>query len=371
MELWPFIPDTNMIEALEWATDVLPAKTTEQRIALRATPRQQFFMRHVFTPSEYARARTFAGKRRGERVLIPVWPEAVAVGNLESAQTVLPVDAAHIDLAAGDTVVAWQSDLVYELAEVDSVGAGTITLTEGLGAAYTRAMVAPVREARFLAPVTFSRGPHEWVECSPQFEVAATRDLADAELYPTYRSHPVVTDRAIVMQDASESIGREVEVSDSGLGLPVMVDVRELSGYQAQMAWFANGRPRLWALRQWLHYCRGRQRQFWLPTWNADMTLTATIGAADVVFYTGAIELVAPFDIQFLLTDGTMLRRRVVGGNGAAWELDSALGQEVTTADVEAISLLVAMRNDADRVEIQHLTARQADIAVPVVEVAP
>lgn len=369
MDLWPFAPDSAQTEAVEWMSDVLGSRSSEQRVSIRNTPRQYLYPRYILGQQQFSLAKELVRKNYGRELLVPVWHDLVTVGNLTSGQTSVTADAGQIDLAVGDSVVLWESDTKHAVRAVDGIVAGSVILNAAIGQNLSRALLIPVRVARFAAYATFNRGSHEWTELECAFQYQAPRDLS-SNIYPlSYNSIPVITDRSFVFGTFEESLGRDVEVVDFGIGKWSQHDAQTVSQISTQMNWFCRDRSKLWAVRRFLHLCKGRQRSFWLPSYNNDLKLAATLGSASTTLTTDSIALTAPFFIQINRWSGANIQRYVSAGGPTSWTLDSATGVALTVADVESISIMKLMRFDADRVEIQHRTARQADISVPVIEI--
>ena len=89
---WPFPAAREIMEVLEWRTDVLRAREAEQRIALRSRPREIVTFRHRLDTLGMARAAELARAGFAGEWLIPLWhmalqPDAdLAQGDTDSAR---------------------------------------------------------------------------------------------------------------------------------------------------------------------------------------------------------------------------------------------------------------------------------------------
>jgi hypothetical protein len=131
-------------------------------------------------------------------------------------------------------------------------------------------------------------------------------------------------------------------------------------------------------LRQWLHSRRGRQVAFWVPTYNADFTLAATINPTDT-----SIALNKPYGVETLdrtafdlviKTASTWYVVQVTNavnatGNVVNLTLSAATGATITSADILSIELLRCARFDADRIELRHMTKYHSAVTIPCIEV--
>lgn len=370
MRLWPFAPLSDMTETLEWSTDILRTKAGEQRIALRDAPRQMFAFSHRLSSEQYSRARALAYEN--DDMVVPVWAEKTAVGGLSAGATTINLSTAYADYRT--RLVVWQSDALNEYASISSVAGGSITLASGLANTYTAALVMPARLCRVMQGLEATREDRYETSASIQFRALDNADLG-AEAYPDYAGFPVMTDPAIVSGGLAESVLREIELADNGVGSPAEVELYDRPAQRFSIAWAAHTMEKRWSVRRFLHYLRGSQKAFWLPSWGHDLTLQANIGAGATTITVRRIGYPNAYAVTHIMIRtkaGVNYYREVTGGTltggNDVLTIDSALGTAVTTAQVERISFMRLCRLDTDRVEFRHLAGYGADIAAPVVE---
>ena len=374
--VWPFVPGFPLTEILGWRSDLLRAKSAEQRIATRAQPRQLFRIESLYDQQQFSRAQSMAKALTADTLMLPNWADLIEYGAISAAVDTLTFDTTTSDYTDGGQLIVWQSDTVFEVATIDMLEDASITLSAGLGASYTKAYVMPLLSVRFVQPLTVSRAVVPYAEGQCQFVATTTTDLGDASAYATYRSHPVMTDTRMLAGDLSERFVRESESIDNGTGLIGQIADFDYPIHTSQMSWHIQSRAELWALRQWLHYCRGRQRGFWLPSYNKDLQVTADItsgGSTITVQSVGYPDFETVRDIMIEDTSGNRYYRRINsgvagGGNTEVLTLSAAAGINLTVAQVRRISYLTYMRNNADRIEIQHYAPGKATVSVPVME---
>jgi hypothetical protein len=146
------------------------------------------------------------------------------------------------------------------------------------------------------------------------------------------------------------------------------------------LAWTAQNAIQLWALRVWLHTRKGRWKQFWTSSWNADVTITKNIAAGDGSIQIAAIGFASKYPANTDLvvvnaSNGGAIQLRVVSvtagppghevlnWDGGVWSGSTWNMEDLTT------SKLTLSRLGADRIEIQHLPGRQATIVAATKEV--
>jgi len=79
--IWPYAPMDVMTERLQWLTDVLQARSAEQRICMREIPRRAFSMSHMMSAARYSEAQQTV--REEEDFLMQVMVMEVMVALVE------------------------------------------------------------------------------------------------------------------------------------------------------------------------------------------------------------------------------------------------------------------------------------------------
>lgn len=377
-ELWPFVPESEVGEALSWATDVLEFEAGEQRLATRAVPRGELSYSYQMTPAQFGRARELARSIGGDHCYVPLWTEAERVGAVGAHQVNLPVDPAERQYSASGYLLVWDSDQACEVVKIGSFGAGQINLSPWVVSAYSDAWVAPLVEARFAQEFEAVRDAvGTVVRTSARFEISTVLDLSGEALSEvTYQTYPVETTPP--RAGGTEQFGREVDTLDSVTGLSAKFPIRDTPSMASQVGRLCYTPHELWQCRVWLHKRRGRQGAFWLPSWNADVTIVKDIVAGDgfievaEIGFAPTYHLPTDLVIQFrassrriritsVTTDGPPGTERL-RFNGA-WSGSTELSEIVRT------SKITLSRLASDRVEIRHLPGGASIMSAPVVEV--
>jgi len=380
--VWPFIPQMDVVESLEWRTDVIKTKRAEYRHNLRPIPRVRYHFRHILDDADYGAARELARAVGCGNVLVPDWTVGTQIPTVSVGTVTLPVDTTHATAyRQGGSALVWVSNMSYEVVEVQAIGVGTITVS-ALVATRVAPWVLPLRLAWFDAEFSGERGPHFYTEADAVFLSVDTEDLSAASgglSFPTYLGAPVVTDPIEMINGATEQNQRESEVVDPGIGALYKYPVFATPNQAASLAWTVQSASDLWALRVWLHTRKGRWKQFWSSSWNADVTVTKDIvpgdGSIQVADIDFATKYPLPTDLAVVGTDGTFVCLRItsVSAGPSGHELLNFQGAFSGTtwalADIAKTCKLTLSRLDSDRVEIQHLPGRQATVVVATKEV--
>lgn len=378
MHLWPFIPQQTFSETLEWWTDVITSKSNEQRLALRAVPRQGYELEFLLDPHQLSRAKALMAGAGYQDFIVPLWADLSRVGPLVTGASVIALDTTTIDVAAGDKILVWQEDFTYDLLDVVAVTSGSIETVTPVTADYSSAIVVPTRNCKVVQAFESSRGQGLTAKVKIGFEVVETRDLSDASAYTIYRGHAVMRDQPIISGGPMQSnIRWNVERVDSELGQVFMDPVRAYAEHTATAAWETQNRGELRALKGWLHSLKGKHKGFWMPSWNADLELLVPVSSGATTLTVKSVGyngLYSTKDLAIFTHTGECLNVRVTGAT------DPVAGVEVlalaaptsfslSLSNVRMVCFLSYMRQDSDRVEIQHMAAGSARVVVPVIEV--
>lgn len=370
--IWPYRPLTPVTESLEWRTDVLRTKSTEQRIALRTAPRRTLSYSHHLTGPQYAAARAMVRAAQGDAgFIVPDWTRTTAIGALSSGSSV------DIDFAIGEEfyfekAVLFESLEKYEVVDVirDSGGVTADVVVND----YSAAKIMPAFSGDTEA-FDASRSAGD-IRLSVSFILTESYDV-EFSSYATYRGLDVMPSCPIIAAESfAESLLYITNRFESGVGNPSWLRLRDVPENTFEMRWHKFTQTDVDDLIRWLHSLRGRQRAFWMSSWGSDLEVADAISGTTLPAYTAQQAKAAPFFIEVVERDGTKSYRRVTAAaagspvNGRAvtnYTLDSTLS--VAKADVSRISILTCTRLNADRIELEHNARGGVVVKVPCIEV--
>lgn len=373
-QLWPFRPMTAQ-ESLEWLTDMLASRTGEQRIALRSAPRQIIGYSFRTLPAMLGWAKAFAQRRAGAPLSIPIWIEQQVVGNISSADTTIACDTTWGDWRVGVGVMIWDDWNNNVIAIVTAVSDTQLTLSSAVGQDFTQPTIAPIRTALATEGFQVTRNT-TYSDLTAKFQSLDNVFLDGDAGYPQYQSLDVLTEAPKLIADIAESIVRAAEYVDNGFGPIAVETLLTYADFGQTLSFHETRGARLWHRRLWLHSLMGKQKAFWLPSFNMDLELQATIGASDTVITVKSIGPASVYggkQIAFLLKDGTMFFRQIddvanVGDNDDL-TISSSLGQSVAAADIGVLCFMTKVRLNADSVTIDHQFEDASTVSVAVTEV--
>jgi hypothetical protein len=377
---WPFPAAQEISEVLEWRTDVLQTRTSEQRIALRSRPREIVTLRHRLDALGMARAAELARAGFVGEWQVPLWQMALEpTADLAQGATEILLDTAVSDFRAGGLAALAVDGRAAAAVAIASVQAGRLILAEPLelllpspAVAAPRITVAPVRAGVLNSAIEVTRRRQGDGVVTAGFQLRDAPDLAPPVL-PSYLGHPVQVTPSLIRRPLATALRRAVEFVDNGFGPVVVEPLRDMFERGEAITLKAQGPAARQALRRWLWSLRGRQASFWLPTWGHELQLRAPMTGGSVLMRVSPIASLADYVGRHVMLEmPTALRFRTitaatVEGPDHRLTLSSNLGETVPMST--KVHFLTLMRADADRVEIQH-GAAASEVTLPVVEVA-
>ncbi len=379
LPLWPFPAEQEIMEVLEWRTDVLTSRAGEQRIALRPRPREIVTFQHRLDALGMARAAELARGGFAGDWQVPLWHMALQPNaDLAQGVTEILLDTGVADFRSGELAALAVDGREAAAVAIASVQADRLILAEPLMlqlpspvVVAPRITVAPIRAGVLTSAVEITRRRQGDGTVTASFLLRDAPDIT-ATVLPTYLGRPVQADPSLVRRPLTTSLRRAVEYVDNGFGPVVVEPLRDVFERGETITLKAQGPSARHALRRWLWSIRGRQASFWLPTWGRELQLRAAMTSGSTLMRVAPVaSLPAYVGRAIMLEMPTALRVRTITaaiaeGADHRLTLSSNLGEPVPLTT--RVHFLTAMRADADRVEIQHGTVA-SEVTLPVIEV--
>lgn len=360
-EVWRWWPQ-SIGETLEFATDVRQTFQGEWRDSLKDAT-QFLTLGHTL---RHARAEAMIEAVRANALgswLVPDWPCAtVSQTTLAAAATAVPVDvpAAY---RVGQAVFIGTWDDAWETGLVAAVGGSSITLSAGLAATHTGTKARPL----VVAPVVpcIAPGGVEFQTVvgvqglSARFMSVDPIDVA-ANAYALHDGRPIVTDGARPFSPLSGALNQAAELMASGFGAYELQAAENFTRRRTSLAWYDKGAAGRFARRQFLHFLRGRDGEFWVPSGQRDLVLQDPVTSAGISVTVAPIASdTAMVGRLIVLREGSsIVAREVISAGTTAGEQSLEIdptGIDFTTAAV--VSLAVRSRLDTDVLELSYFWA--------------
>lgn len=286
------------------------------------------------------------------------------------------MDTRFIDLRVGSMVIIWESDLHNVAAEVTDVLIDRILLRQPLETYFNLAYVAPMRFALTLSGMQFKRGARDITISNSRFQVTDNKELGDQEVHPMYRGVMVLTTPTILLEDLTERISRSVDMFDNGSGPVVLESTNSWVNAAKGITIDTSNREELWKARTWLHSLFGKQKPFWVPTWNRDLELLEDVpplGTFLLVRNIGYANYYNVKDIMVRLVDGSLLFFRATSasvdptGNEKV-QLEVPLASGILVEQVDMICFISHVRLNSDKVDLGHGFSGRVTASIPITE---
>jgi len=270
----------------------------------------------------------------------------------------------------------YESINAFEVIQIDSLTANSITAKQNISRVFsTRAIVCPVVPCRMLSSPRRETSGYN-VRVKAAFEAVSNIQLPTSPSADQYLGLDVFLDQPLT------SNGRIPDVYDS------RVDTVDYGSNDVEIfgSWtntkvarqfeleFSN-QADLWAFRLWLHRREGKQRPFWMPTFEENFRLVTTglLGAQITVINDGQllygenrthIAVKSTSGWQFALITNMV-------SNGSNIDIDLDLNLNINADTVEIICYLGQKRLGSDRIRITHDANFVSSVSLPIVEVLP
>lgn len=377
----PFVPEVPLVERMAFKTDILERLPgTEQRIALRDTPRQHFDAIYRLDGHDRRAFLAILFDAQGRAAGFPMWQEPTrTTAPIAVSDTTISVEStSYADWRADSVGIVLTDSETYEALEVESFTETTITFSSPFQTAFaTGSIVMPVRTSYFRQDITGGRAPLALQTFAVRYDVLEnSADLADASAFETYRSKVLLDEPNWIDRELEDTVQRRMTTIDNGVGTFLRLSEWGASRRIHRKTFFCRTRQRVWEVRQLLHALRGRAISFYIPTFYPDVeplsdlvSGTSTLSIKNIG-YTDLIQDRSPKgDLQVVMADGTKIRRQITGSS----EVDDT--EETLTVDsnwgvdgpIERVEFLEKVRLDSDEILIEHLDSQgSARISAPV-----
>lgn len=367
--LWTYPPvwQTGIIERLEWLTNVIEAEDgSEQRIALRQTPRRIFEFTFLVEERQQAELEAKLWANGAKAWDVPIWTDKTySTSPLFDGSMVVPVDTAYRDFAVGNKVLL-QDKYHQRLATIAAVNASYLTLTAAMPYDMEpETEVTPVRTGYLDQSQQVTRFTGSAIYDVVRFQLDdISSHTAESAAY-SYRDYPVYEGAVTGWQnDPVTSYQRKTDIVDFGGGGIYRDDLTGLPKLANSQYWTLTSRQAIADFRAFLYARRGRLNALWLPSFLPDLQLTSTTVSAALqlnvlnIGYTDNYSLAKNRrDIRIELQDGTILYRRitacaVIDDQTEQLTINIAPGVDLVPDEIERISFMTFSRLQADAVEL-------------------
>ena len=366
---------TPIIERLEWRTDALLAYDgSEQRIALRQTPRR-YFEFSFLVPTLLARQKLEAAiaSNGSQSWDLPIWTDSTpCTSAVSNGDVVVYADTVGRDFVEGGKALLLAANGNTLIINISTLTTTQLNLSSAVvGAWALETAVIPLRTAYLEPSQQVSRFTGSVIYGVARFLLDDISTHSTATL-TQYQSYDVLEIASNWKQDLTLDYQRKMQVVDFGnsvyrddeSGLPVFIQSH---------TWALDSRQKITDFRKFLYSRRGRLNALWIPSFMPDLSFVSLssvvyLDVTNIGYTTLYNQSINRRDIRIELTNGNVYYRRiiasaVVSGTVERLTLESGLGVSITADDVEKISFMMFGRLDADAVELAWSWGDYVDVA--------
>ena len=382
--LWPL---EGVEEKLSWLTDIITTWTgLEQRIKVRSNPRRNFKMSFWPTTKRLSQImENMCQAWRSHSWSLPLFPEAMPLTSLPAdGAYAVAVDTSNMTLAAGDLCMIWFSDDAHQELAVESLGSTSITFAKALSVPATASTgyAIPVQTARLSTQPDKERTPALTDKYTMEWVLLNESEVPGSIALDQYLGLDVFVYPSRFMDSSSQKVEYTKVTSeiDYKSGVVYFDSSVDFTSQQLQVNLVPTDKTTAFQLRQFFLNREGRLVPFWYPLYDLNMTLVNNIGSSDTTL---VIE-----DCQFsLLSDhatrnhlfvetvsGDRYYRQIMsiakGDAGEILTMDTALGANISTAQIKTLCFLGKFRLDEDTVTMTWSSCPPMKASTMILDVA-
>ena len=383
--LFPIRPETPLREHLIFDTKIIEAiDGSEQRISNRQYPRGMF---EATYKGGQKKIEMILFDRQAKIVAYPAWHQPAFLSGAHAVDdvTVTVNTTDYANFYVGGYAVVLQDENYYDALKIESMTATTLTFESGLSYNYaSNVQVMPLLTAYIEA----SSASIKYTNNQQYFNLRIHADpevnnIADDSAWTAYDGKPFMDGPNLIKGgQLSEALRTKVFVIDNLTGLRTPTTAWDHNKRYSKKGWKTNSRQELWELYQLLHFLKGKNVSFYIPTFWKDLIVTDTMLTGtfvlnmDNIGYTVNAHQRWPKQvIRIIFKDGSILTRTIqnsaeVSETQEQLTLDAGWPAEYEPEDIERIEFLEKVRLDVDDITIIHYNALgQAECVVPIKEV--
>jgi hypothetical protein len=379
--LLPVTYRARMRETLIWKTDVLNSYNgTEQRVKVRRYPRHRLSVKAYLDREERTRVENLIYGWRQRDWAIPIWHEArKADSPVLEDDTIIDVDTQYADFRVDGLAALWESPKKFDVFQIDSFTASSITLTRGVNSDFDDPWVMPVRTARMVKnPIRRTTGYDAVLdtilEVTDNYAYPADASAIQYLGEDTFFMEPLQTGR----DGSPDTYEHRMVVIDNVSGLVNQYAPWDNIRIQRDFELILEGAQEIWEFKQWLYRRAGKLVPFYMPTYEYNLRVLNTgtvVDSLEVVENDYATQATSRNHIVIKQTDGTYLFREIIdaeinqiSGN-TDLTLDVSLNIDASTID--EVNFIGLKRLSSDQIDLEWLANSVVSVTVPIVELEP
>jgi hypothetical protein len=383
--LFPIRPEAPLREHLIFDTKIIEAVDgSEQRIANRQYPRGLF---EATFKSGQRKIEMLLFDRQARIVSWPAWhqPSYLSADHAVDDLTVTVDTTAYGNFYVGGYAIVLQDEDYYDALRIASKTATSLTFESGLSYNYAKnTQVMPLLTAYVEANSASLKYPYNQQYFNLRIHTdPEVNDIADDSAWNKYNSKPFMDGPNLIEGgQLAEALRTKVFVIDNLTGLRSQATAWDHNKRYSKKGWKTNSRQELWELYELLHFLKGRQVSFYIPTFWKDLVINDTmligtfaLNMANIGYTINARQRWPKQFIRIHLKTGSILIREIQNSTEVSevqeqLTLNASWPATYQPDDIERVEFLEKVRLDIDDIIVVHYNALgQSECVVPIKEV--
>ena len=281
----------------KWMTSMMSSlDNTEQRSMLFTWPRRSLsfdILTKDFYETAYLKERLY--KNLHNVWGIPFWQDETYLGSIASSgQKVLSLDTRWRNFDLNGYCVLYQSNISWEVGQIDVLSDSQITLETNLQATWPKGTsIFPILAGRVHNEQAYDMVTSSMVglglEITEEFDYAVTRRIGGANGYPLFKGYSLF--------DKKPTWNEKIELKFihpydylSFLGKPYSFSHRDETEFGLKTTHLCRSKSEIQERLDFFDYCRGRWGEFWYPSHQQDIKIVQPFVDSDVELIIGDVE---------------------------------------------------------------------------------
>lgn len=286
--IFPYMPEAQIKEILKFSTDIIESYNgLEQRIPMRYSPEQVFSFKYYLKTTDYD-AFELIFLQQNTKFYIPIWTMSTRTAdNLPySIPQTVRCDITGRNFKVGDSILIWDSKSNYEIVTVTAVGMddpnSDFQFAETLTGTYTKPYIIPIKQTFIEGKSKTQYAMHKVGFYEFNYKISEPCIITGYTPAYSLNSIPIIYDSNFFDSDTTQSSSQTGnKFIDFNTGImnvkPFWTKPKEIRTF----GWYKDNFTDIYQLYQLFHYLKGRQKVFYMPTFQADFELTTAYTSTD------------------------------------------------------------------------------------------
>lgn len=366
-------------EKISWLTDAMVSYDgTEKRLRVRAEPRTTMQFKYSEGIDQLAIATLNQYMALQENWIVPLWTESQAGFAISATDTLITIDTTDLDYRDDSLALIYESPTLWEIVEIQTVAASSLTLYAGVERTYTAAKVMPARLGVISGNISMTSTGYSAI-ATLNYNLTDNLALTEADDPDQFEGDDIYYEEGLTGDGSNtfaKTISTRIEDIDFDLGQLDRLTPWTFNQTTVKARYSYQGKEDIRAFKRLLERRAGKFNQFWEPTFEADLTSASsgTLTTTLRVLHTGQLDWdlrrthIAIYDTQGNWTPCTILSISQATATEIDLLLDTDLSMEAS--DISYISYLGLKRFASDSIELSWIGNITVEATINILEIS-